>query len=290
MVDLTEQAKSGPVFTRSARLLHAKDYDRPSNFQNLHHQYPAGSVSAKRGSHWRGALFEKDFPPPRSFSGARAVPALREQALLRSGVLQGTQQAGRPIRILEADWPEIRTAPQANGAVTLAELYQKKKDAAKVLDLTTSCMHGCAVDNGCAQRADREARRRTRGEKLYPQALAASGGAHARAGDRIPKRPHRGDGRRMQANLDAARDNPQAVTAATGANNEIKAKQDERKRCSRSQKLPITAGDLFPRGEGRVRLGQKVETIVAFDRLLTEYPQGAEREQALYSTLVATRI
>jgi TolA-binding protein len=297
VADPKEQAKIGPIhYTLGAAYFNAKDYNKAAEaFKNYITKFPAGErVGEARLALARALFLNKDFAGATElFAQLESVPALREQALVaQAACFKELNKPDDQIRILEKlIAPEIRTSAQASGAVTLAELYQEKKDAPKVLDLINK-LHARAslVDNVVALNAltvklgDELAE-----AKSYAQALAAYRAVRSREqviefqNARIA-----GMDRRMQANLDAARGNPQAFMAATGANNDIKAQQDQAKALLEEfSKLPdYGPGMLFRMAKLWYDWDKKWEAIVTFDRLLTEYPQVAEREPALYSTLV----
>ncbi len=297
VVEPVERARIGPlVYTLAAAYFNAQNFPKAiDTFKAYLAQYPqAERVGEARLALARAMFLNKDYDGAAAlFAQLESNAALRDQALVAQA--ECFRQLNRPddqIRVIEKlIQPEIKSAAQASGAVTLAELYLAKDQTDKVLSLINT-LHARVrlVDNVVALNAltvklgDGLA-----AKKAYATALAAYRAVRTRdqviafQNERIA-----GMEKRMQANLDAARGNPQAYTAVAGANQEIAAQQAEAKKLlAEFEKLPdFGAAVLFRTGKVWYDWEKKWEAIVAFDRLLTEFPDAKEAESALYSSLI----
>ncbi len=297
ITDPVERAKIGPLFfTLGAAYFNGKNYAKAiATFKTYLTQYPqAERVGEARLASARAMFLSKDYDgAAKALAALESAPALRDQALAAQA--ECFKQLNRPddqIRVIEKlIQPEIKSPVQATSAVTLAELYLTKNESDKVLALINTLHARVAlVDNVVALNAltvklgDELAEK-----KSYTQALAAYRVVRTRdqvlafQGARIAAMD-----KRMQANLDAARGNPQAFLAATGANREIELQQEQAKQLLEEfSKLPdYWPAILFRNAKVWYDWDKKWEAIVAFDRLLTEHPEAKESEPALYSTLV----
>ncbi len=297
VTDPKDQQKIGPIYyTLGAAYFNAKNYPKAGEtFTAYLTKYPnAERVGEARLALARSKFLNNDFAGAAAlFAQLEATPALREQSLLaQAACFKELNQPDKQIGVLEKlIAPEIKTSVQASGALTLAELLIDKKDEAKVLDLLNKLHARIAlVENVVALNAltvnlgDQLAEK-----KGYAQALAAYRVVRSRdqviafQNDRIAAME-----KRMQANLDRTRGDAQAFMAASGANNEIKAQQDQAKTLlAEFLKLPdYGPGILFRMAKVWYEWDKKWEAIVAFDYLLNQYAAAPEREPALYSTLI----
>lgn len=297
IVDPIERAKIAPLFyTLGAAYFNAKNYAKAvQTFETYIAQYPrAERVGEARLAIARAMFMGKDYEhAARKFAELESTPALRDMAL--SAQAECFKQLKRPdeqIRILEkVIQPEIKSAPQANAGVTLAELYLEKNQTDKVLALA-NVLHArvALVDNVVALNAmtvklgDELAQK-----KAFTQALAAYRIVRTREQviafqtARIAEME-----KRMQDNLDRSRGSPQAYMAATQANEEIKLALDQAKQLFEAfGKLPdYMPGVIFRMAKVYYDWDKKWEAITVFDRFVADYAQAKEAESAMYSMIV----
>jgi tetratricopeptide (TPR) repeat protein len=296
LTDPKDIAKGAPVYyILGASYFNAHDYAKAVDiFTQYLTKYPkAERVGEVRLSLARATFLNKDYATAaKLFAEFEAVPALREIALqTQATCYKELNQPDKQIPVLEKlIAPEIQSSSQANGAVTLAELYIDKQDNTKALDLINKLRARLAVvDNVVAlnvltvKLGDELAT-----NKVYGSAIAAYRSVIPR--DQviaIQNERINAMSRRMQANLDATRGNPQAYLNATGTNNDIKALQDQAKALLADfEKLPdYMPAVLFRMGKAWYDSDKKWEAIVVFERLLATVPDAKEREAAMYSTL-----
>ena len=108
-------------------------------FQKYLAKFPNGekALEVKLGlarSHLRAKQFDE---AAKLFQQFEAIPSLRDEAM--ASEVQAYREGGKPdqaIAVLERQIaPEIRTSGQANGAITLAQLYADKKESGKAVAL-----------------------------------------------------------------------------------------------------------------------------------------------------------
>lgn len=296
LTDPKDIAKAAPVYyILGASYFNGREYAKAIEiFTQYLTKYPkAERVGEVRLSLARATFLNKDYATAaKLFAEFEAVPALREMALqAQAACYKELNQPEKQIPVLEKlIAPDIQTSAQANGAVTLAELYIEKQDNTKALDLINKLRsHLAVVDNVVSlnvltvKLGDELAAR-----KAYGSAIAAYRAVIPR--DQviaIQNERINAMSRRMQTNLDAARGNPQAYLTATGTNNDIKALQDQAKvLLAEFEKLPdYMPAVLFRMGKAWYDSDRKWEAIVVFERLLAIVPDAKEREAAMYSTL-----
>ena len=297
ITDPKDMAKAAPIYyTLGAAYFNVKDYAKAADiFTQYLTKYPtADRVAEVQLARARATYLNKDYETAaKLFAQFEAVPALRELSLeTQAACYKELNQAEKEIPVLERlILPDIRTSAQANGAVTLAELYLDKQDHAKALALVNKLRaHIGVVDNVVAlnvltvKLGDELA-----AEKSFGEAIGAYRGVISREQViAIQNERINAMSRRMQANLGAARGNPQAYLTATGANAEIKAQQDQaRALLGEFEKLPDYApAVLFRMGKAWYDWNKKWEAIVVFERLLADLPDAKEqREAAMYASL-----
>jgi len=297
LTDPKDKAKASPVYyTRAAAYFNMANYPKAIEaFNDYLTKYPAAEkVGEARLALARATFLNKDYEnAARLFANLESAPALREQALIaESSCYKELNKPDSQIPVLERlIAPEIKDRQQANAAVELADLYLNKHQNPKAIELLNKLRaHVGIVDNVVAlnvltvKLGDELA-----AQKEYAQAISAYHVVRTREQviaiqtERIAAMT-----RRMEANTEAGRKDPQSYLAVTGANNEIKAEQDKATALLEEfQKLPdYWPAVLFRMGKAWYDWGKKWESIVVFERLLADLPDAAEREQAMYSILI----
>ena len=292
-----EQLKLGKVhYTLGAAWFNAGNYPRAiAAFREFLEKYPADpSILDARLAIARSTFLNKDYAAAaKLFSDIENIPVLRETALTAQvECCRELHQPDGQIKLLEKlIAPEIKTSGQAGGAVELATLYLEKEKTSQALDLVNKLYARIdLVDNVVALNAltvklgDELAEK-----KAFPQAIAAYRVIRNR--DQViafQEQRIAAMDKRMQANLDAARGDPQAFVSATLANNTIKVDRDQAARLLEAfGKLPDYLPGIYLRmGKAWYEWDKKWEAIVVFDRLRKLFPQTAEAEPALFSTLI----
>lgn len=228
------------------------------------------------------------------FQQFEALPALRDEAMTSEA--QAYREGGKPdqaIGVLERQIaPEIRTSAQANGAITLAQLYADKKESGKAVALLQKLETKVAlIENPVGLNA--VAVKLGDGfleEKKFADALTAYRAVRAR--DDVLKFQQ---GRiaattaRIDYNLKAVVGNPQLMAQVQMFNTQLKETLEESKKMLEEfEKLPDFGPALLMR-MARVFYDweKRWESIVVYNRLLTRYPEAKEREAALFGEVIA---
>ena len=228
------------------------------------------------------------------FQEFEAIPALRDEAM--TAQVQAYREGGKPdqaIGVLERQIaPEIRTPAQASGAITLAELYGAKKETAKAVALLQKLETKVALIenpvglNAIAVKLGDEFLE----EKKFPEALTAYRAVRAR--EEVLKFQQgriAATAARIDYNLKAVVGNPQLMAQVQMQNTQLKETVEESKAMLDAfEKLPDFGPALLMR-MARVFYDweKRWESIVVYDRLLTRYPEGKDRESALFGKIIA---
>ncbi len=243
----------------------------------------------------RATLRAKQFDEAaKLFQQFEAIPALRDEAM--AAQVQAYREGGKPdqaIGVLERQIaPEIRTPAQATGAITLAELYGAKKESGKAVALLQKLETKVALIenpvglNAIAVKLGDEFLE----EKKFPEALTAYRAVRARE-DVLKFQQGRiaATAARIDYNLKAVVGNPQLMAQVQMQNTQLKETlEDSRKLLEEFEKLPDFGPALLMR-MARVFYDweKRWESIVVYDRLLTRYPEGKDRESALFGKIIA---
>jgi len=244
----------------------------------------------------RSKFLNKDYEEAaKMFEVLEAFPTLRDEALgAQADCYQFLERPDDQIRVIEKlIQPEIKTRHQASGAVNLAQLYLGKKDTSKALELLTVLNSKLELvdnliglntvtiglgDELVGQRAFVDALDAYRGVRTKDQVIAFQK-------DRISSMDER-----MKANLERAKANPDLAIAATSENTELKTRKEE---AEKMLKAFEELADFWPTvllrmGNAWYESGKKWEALVVFARVLSDYPDRPESEQALYSSIICT--
>lgn len=285
-------------FTLGAAYFNLPDYPKAiATFQTYLQKYPnADKVIDVRLALAKAQYFNKDYEAAiQAFTQIEAIPQYREQAL--NAQAQAYKELGKvddAIAVYDRMIkPEIKTPGQATAAIRLAELYAGKNDPEKAVGLLallqtkTGLVDNLVALNALAVKLGDEFAEK----KLYGPAIAAYRAVRMR--DQVLKfQSARIEAmeKKMESNLAGAKGNPQLYVQMSQANTEIKATQAEAKQLlGEFEKLPDFAPALLLRmARCWYDWDKKWEAMVVFDRILTKYPSGAEREPALYGSIVAS--
>lgn len=228
------------------------------------------------------------------FKELEVFPALRDEALLsQAQAHRENSKVPEAIAALEKlITPDIVRVPQAGGAITLVELYAEKKESRKAvallqkLEIKTSLIENPVGLNGLAVKLGDEFLQN--GE--YADALAAYRTVRSREDVlKILK----GRSSRVEAFLEARRKaalgDPQRLAEVEMANIQIKeALAALRKVLVDFEKLPDFGAALLLRmGRAYYDWEKRWEAIVVYERVLARYPEGKEREPALFGVVVS---
>ena len=227
------------------------------------------------------------------FKELEVLPAFRDEALL-SQALAHRESSRLPEAIAALEKliaPDIVRVPQAGGAITLAELYAEKKESRKAvailqkLEIKTSLIENPVGLNGLAVKLGDEFLEN--GE--FADALAAYRTVRSREDVlKILK----GRASRVEAFMESRRKaavgNPQLLAEVEMANTQIKEVFDALKKVLEEfEKLPDFGAALLLRmGRAYYEWEKRWESIVVYERLLARYPEGKERETALFGVAV----
>ena len=228
------------------------------------------------------------------FHEFEAIPALRDEAM--TSEVQAYREGGKPeqaIAVLERQIaPEIRTSPQANGAITLAQLYAEKKESGKAVALLKTLETKAALIenpvglNAIAVKLGDEFLE----EKKFADALTAYRAVRARE-EVLKFQQNRiaATTARIDYNLKAAVGNPALMAQVQMQNTQLKETLEESKTMlTEFEKLPDFGPALLMR-MARVFYDseKRWESIVVYNKLLTRYPDSKEREAALFGEVIA---
>ena len=228
------------------------------------------------------------------FHEFEAIPALRDEAM--TSEVQAYREGGKPeqaIAVLERQIaPEIRTSPQANGAITLAQLYAEKKESGKAVALLKTLETKAALIenpvglNAIAVKLGDEFLE----EKKFADALTAYRAVRAREEVlKFQRNRIAATTARIDYNLKAAVGNPALMAQVQMQNTQLKETLEESKTMlTEFEKLPDFGPALLMR-MARVFYDseKRWESIVVYNKLLTRYPDSKEREAALFGEVIA---
>ena len=243
----------------------------------------------------RATLRAKQFDEAaKLFQQFEAIPALRDEAMAAEvEAYRGGNKPDQAIGVLERQIaPEIRTTGQANGAITLAQLYADKKESGKAvallqkLETKVTLIENPVGLNAVAVKLGDD----FLGEKKFADALTAYRAVRAR--EEVLKFQQgriATTGARIEYNLKAVVGNPQAMAQVQMVNTQLKETLEESKKMLEEfEKLPDFGPALLLR-MARVFYDweKRWESIVVYERLLTRYPAAKEREAALFGEVIA---
>ena len=228
------------------------------------------------------------------FKELEAIPAMRDESLV-SQALAYRENGKVPEAIAALEkliTPDILRVPQAGGAITLAELYAEKKESRKAvnilqkLEVKTYLIENPVGLNGLAV-------------KLGDEFLEAGEFADALDAYRTVRSREevlkilRGRAGRVEALMESRRKaavgNPQYLAEVEMANTQLKEVLAELKKVlTEFEKLPDFGAALLLRmGRTFYDWAKRWESIVVYNRMLDRYPEGKEREIALFGVAIA---
>ena len=265
-------------------------------FQKYLTKFPKGekALEVKLGLARANLRAKKFDEAAKLFQEFEAIPALRDEAM--TSEVQAYREGGKPdqaIGVLERQIaPEIRTPAQANGAITLAQLYADKKESGKAvallqkLETKTALIENPVGLNAIAVKLGDEF---LEGKK-FADALTAYRAVRARE-DVLKFQQSRiaATAARIDYNLKAVVGNPQLMAQVQMQNTQLKETLEESKKMLEEfEKLPDFGPALLLR-MARVFYDweKRWESIVVYNRLLTRYPEAKEREAALFGEVIA---
>jgi TolA-binding protein len=285
------------LYLTGAAYFNGGDFGKAAEtFKKYLTKFPSGekALEVKIGQA-RATLRAKNFDEAaRLFALLENVPGLRDEAM--NSQVQAYREGGKPdqaIVVLERlVGKEIRTTAQANGAITLAEMYGEKKEPAKAvallqkLETKTALIENLVALNGIAVKLGDD----FLGDKKFKEALAAYRAVRSKGEvvkfqkDRIAMMEGR-----LDANVKSAVGNPQLMAQVQMQNSQIKEMLEPTRRLLEEfEKLPDFTPALYMRmARAFYDWDKRWESIVVYDRLLARYPQAPEREEALFGSIVA---
>ncbi len=297
VTDPADQAKIGPVYyTVGAAHYNAKQYPQAAAaFQIFLTKFPDDPRARQaRLAQARATYLAKQYEAAIPlFAAYEGVPAMRYQSLLvQAECFKALKKDTEQMAVLERLMlPDIGAAQQAEGALTLIELYFHKNETDKALELLNK-LHAriAVVDNVVAlnlltvKLGDELAEK-----KAYEQALRAYREVRTREQvldfqtNRIAALEQR-----IQANQRYLRSGRLDAVQVASANQELEAAVEHaRKLLAVQEKMPDhLPGVVLRMGRVYYDWGRKWEAISAFDSLLAEHPKTKECEPALYAMLV----
>jgi TolA-binding protein len=243
----------------------------------------------------RAQLKAKNFDEAaKLFQQFESIPALHDEAM--SSQVQAYKEGGKPdqaIGVLERlIAPDIKTPSQADGAITLAEMYAEKKDSPKAiallqkLDAKTGIIENLVALNAVAVKIGDESLE----NKQYKEALGAYRLVRSREEVlKFQKNRVSGVEARMEANLKATVGNPQLMAQVQMMNTQLKETAEAAKKLFEEfEKLPDFGPALLMRmARAFYDWEKRWESIVVYERLLTRYPEAKERESALFGQIIS---
>ncbi len=287
-----------PIFyTIGSAYFNAGDYPKAiAAFKNYQAKFPAGPHAAGVAFAIAQSNFlSKNYREAAAQMAALANdPKLREEALLFQG--EASKAAGKiddAIGALEQlAGREIKSPTAMWGATLLAQLLAGKGDGARALQILELIHRQIAlVDNVVelntltVQLGDK-----FYGQKQFQEALACYRFASPRAelvrlqNDRIAAMQ-----RQVAQNLAATRAHPAEITQLAPVTNQLK--EDiarAQKLLAEFEKLPSITPAIYLRlGRCFYELDRKWEAIVVDQEILDRFPDGAEREPALFGIILA---
>ena len=216
--------------------------------------------------------------------------ALLAQALAYRETTKIDEAIATLVRLIT---PDIKTGPQAGGAITLAELYAEKKESKKAvnvlrrLETKPALVENPVGLNAIAVRLGDEFLE----DKQFADALASYRTVRSRE-DIIKIQAYRVSRTTaaMEANLKAAAGNPQLSAQFQMANTQLNEQLAEAKQqYDEFQKQPdFGPGLLLRMARAYYEWDKRWEAIVVYEQLLKRYPPGVkDREGALFGRVIA---
>lgn len=230
----------------------------------------------------------------KSFAALENVAAVRERALGAQALCFKLQKKpDEAIRVLEKlVGADIKSTPQANGAVMLVELYVEKNETAKASALLEKLQARIAIIDNLVtlntvamKLADGFADKKMYGEAISCYRLIRSRDEVIRfQTDRIAKIE-----RRIDYNSKVGPADPAIYVKAQQENNQLKAVvEDSKALLADFSKLPDYAAPMMFRvARCWNEWDKKWEALVVYKRLLLKYPKAEEREPVMFD-IVAT--
>jgi TolA-binding protein len=298
ITDPNEQQMLAPIFfTLGAAYFNVPNYPKAiETFKAFLQKYPGNDrVMEVRLSLAQSFLLNKNYKEATDlYEQLERIPTLRDKAIAAQVQIYKEQDKKEMmVKMMEKlGGGEIKSFIQARGALQLSGYYSdldQPDDALRVLNKVVSKpefidnlipVNGTAIKLGDAfaeKRRFEEAIRTYRWVKPRAEVIRYSK-------DRISLFE-----RRIDANNRAAAGNPQAVTAATLQNNELKGLVAEQQALlAEFEKTPDYAPALlFRQARAWYEWEKKWEAVVCYDRLTHLFPKAEEAEQALYGIVLA---
>ena len=286
--DPADQARLAPVvYTMGAAHFNAGAYPKAIEaFKVYLSRYPQGEKANEVRLAAAKALFlAKDIDgAAKLFAQFDAIPAFRDEALLaQAECFRMTGRAAEQMQVLEKlIKPQIVSRLQAQGALQLAEAYLAANETVKALAVVEVLRERQElVDNMVSLNSLKVGI----GDKLaaaksYPEALAAYRGVSKRA-DVIVFQKERIARMTQEGRL---------ASATPGKGLDLQSQLEQAKSLlAEFEKLPdYWPSVLFRMASAYYDAGQKWEALVVFDRLLADYPSGADAEPALFASVVCS--
>lgn len=228
------------------------------------------------------------------FASLESVPSVRERALGAQALAYKIQKKpDEAIRILEKlVGADIKTTPQANGAVMLVELYVEKNETAKASALLEKLQARIAIIDNLVtlntvamKLADGFADKKMYGEAISCYRLIRSRDeVIAFQTDRIRKIE-----KRIDYNSRVGPADPAAYVKAQQENNLLKSMvEDSKALLTEFSKLPDYASSMMFRvARCWNEWDKKWEALVVYKQLLEKFPKADEREPVMFD-IVAT--
>ncbi len=275
------------VYTQGAAYFNAGNYGKAiDSFKVYLSRYPqAERASEVRLAAARAMLLNKDQEgAAKLFAQLEAVPSLRDEAILAQAecfrILGLPDRRATALEKLISS--QVRSRAQASGGLMLAELYLGRKEPSKALAVLEgvaariNLVENVITLNGLmVQLGDEFARK-----KNYSDALSAY--RRVRSRDEViayQKERIATMERRKQALASSTPVTPSVETDLAAAKQLL----------VDFEELPdYWPALLFRMGSAYYESGQKWEALVVFDRLLAEFPKGADAEPALYASLICS--
>jgi TolA-binding protein len=298
ITDPNEQQMLAPIyFTLGAAYFNTPDFPKAiETFKIYLQKYPASDrVMEVRLALAQSLLLNKNYKEATElYEQLEKIPAYRDKAIAAQVQLYKAQDKKEMmVKMMEKlGGGEIKSFVQARGALELSGYYSdldKPDDALRVLNKVVSkpeFIDNLIPVNGTAIKlADAFAEKRR-----FEEAIRTYRWVKPRA-DVIKYSQERIAlfERRIEANNKAAVGNPQALTAATLQNNELKGFIAEQQALLEEfQKVPDYAPALlFRQAREWYEWEKKWEAVVCYDRLIHLFPKAEEAEQALYGIVLS---
>lgn len=303
-------SKAGPgadleaiYFTLGAAYFNTEQYPQAvETLKKYIAKYPKGSrVAEAQFSIGQAYLFAKDYTSAATaFQQLENVPQYHDQALLYEGTAYNeAKQPDEAIAALEKLVSGgIKDATTANGAILLANLYAQKAQGEKAMAILEQIRQNVAL-------VDNIVRLNSVAVELGDDFLQKKMPAEALACYRIVRSRDEvikfqtarlaATEKKLNEGLalmrsEAVRTDATKVTQQNARNNQLRAEIAEQKKLLEEfQKLPDFGPALLLRiGRCFYDMDKKWESIVVYDDFLKKYPEGEDRERALFALIVSS--